>query len=257
VSEGRAVAAAGPAIPTPYDRSFFDDEAHASAASARAIVDLLLARVAPHSVVDVGCGAGAFLHEFQERGVSDVVGIEGPWVADAPVLVDRSTILLHDLARPIALGRQFDLALCLEVAEHLDAQYADGLVDLLVGLAPVVAFSAALPLQTGTHHVNLRWPEYWARRFRARGYVPVDALRVPLSERPGVFQFYVQNCLLYVREALLRPGGPLAALAPHRVRIVPVFLYSPGNPAMSRFLNRAPTPAREALYWVLRSTGIL
>jgi SAM-dependent methyltransferase len=243
--------------PAPYDRSFFDEETASSIPSARAIVDLLLELVHPASVVDVGCGTGAFLRAFEERGVTDVVGVEGPWVADAPLLVDRSKILLRDLTQPIDLGRRFDLAVCLEVAEHLDPPYADRLVDLLVRLAPVVAFSAALPLQSGTHHVNLRWPEYWARKFRRRGLEPVDALRSALSERPGVFQFYVQNALLYVRADRLLPGGPLAALADRRTGFVPVYLFSPGNPRMSRFLNRAPSPLREALYLALRTTGIV
>jgi SAM-dependent methyltransferase len=255
-------AAAAPPVtggetPTPYDRSFFDEETASSAPSARAIVELLCELIHPTSVVDVGCGTGAFLRTFRDRGVADLVGVEGPWVADAPLLVDRSSIVLADLTHPVELGRRFDLAVCLEVAEHLDAPFADGLVDLLVRLAPVVAFSAAPPLQTGTHHVNLRWPEYWARKFRGHGYVPVDALRARLAERPGVFQFYVQNILLYVDGTRLRPGGALAGLAGDRVRWVPIYLFSPGNPRMSRFLNRAPPPAREALYLALKSAGII
>ena len=52
---------------------------------------------------------------------------------------------VQDLRRSFRLERRFDLALCLEVAEHLPAKAADAFVASLVELAPVVVFSAAMP----------------------------------------------------------------------------------------------------------------
>ena len=241
----------------PYPRSFYDEETAAGESSSREVVGLLLELLAPRSVVDVGCGTGAFLREFRDRGMTDYLGIEGPWVAPMEMLVDRSTVLFRDLNRPVEVDRSFDLALCLEVAEHLDAASADGLVDLLVRLAPVIAFSAAVPFQHGSHHVNLRWPAYWQAKFRRRGYVPVDCLRRRLSRRRGVSQFYVQNVVLYVREDAFACDRRLAALETERVRLVPVYLYSPGNPRMSHFLNLAPSPFREGLYVAFHWAGIV
>jgi hypothetical protein len=85
--------------------------------------------------------------------------------------------------------------LCLEVAEHLPADSAPTLIDSLVSLGPVILFSAAIPFQGGTHHVNEQWPEYWARHFSPR-----DIMRT-VRRRFGVHDvewYYAQNILLYV-----------------------------------------------------------
>lgn len=52
-----------------------------------------------------------------------------------------------DLSQPFQLAEFFDLAICLEVAEHLPKQSAPGFIQSLVRLAPVVLFSAAIQLQ--------------------------------------------------------------------------------------------------------------
>lgn len=67
-----------------------------------------------------------------------------------------------DLTQPLSLGRKFDLCVSMEVAEHLPPSRADSFVADLVGLAPVVLFSAAVPEQGGTNHLNEQWPDYGA-----------------------------------------------------------------------------------------------
>ena len=116
--------------------------------SAVAIVDLVLLYLCPTSVVDVGCGTGVFLDELEKRGVNTILGLDGP-AAKEVFKPDRSSFLTVDLASPVRLNRRFDLALCLEVAEHLPADSADCLVEALTDLAPVVLFSAAHPSQGG------------------------------------------------------------------------------------------------------------
>jgi len=43
--------------------------------SAVAIVDLVLQYLCPTSVVDVGCGTGVFLEEFEKRGTDTILGL--------------------------------------------------------------------------------------------------------------------------------------------------------------------------------------
>ena len=123
--------------------------------SAVAIVNLVMKYLSPTSVVDVGCGTGVFLDEFEKRGVNTILGLDGP-AAKEVFKPDRSSFLTVDLASPVRLNRRFDLALCLEVAEHLPADSADCLVETLTDLAPVVLFSAAHPSQGGQGHVSHR-----------------------------------------------------------------------------------------------------
>jgi hypothetical protein len=87
---------------------------------------------------------------------------------------------------------------CVEVAEHLPASGAPSFVADLARLAPVVAFSAAIPGQGGEGHVNEQWPEYWERLFAASGYRVVDALRRPFWRHPDGPAYVAQNLLLAV-----------------------------------------------------------
>ena len=48
--------------------------------SAQAILSLLFRHYLPKSVLDVGCGLGTWLEVGGSWGVSDVLGIEGPWL---------------------------------------------------------------------------------------------------------------------------------------------------------------------------------
>jgi SAM-dependent methyltransferase len=173
--------------------------------SAQAIVPLVIDLVQPRSVIDVGCGTATWLSVLHRHGVEDVLGVDGSYVDPAQLLIPAQDFIAHDLSDPIQLARRFDLALSLEVAEHLPAASAPTLVKSLVDLAPVVLFSAAIPGQGGIHHVNERWPDYWAALFAEHGFIPVDAVRPRIWTNLAVEPWYAQNMLLFVsRDALSR-----------------------------------------------------
>src|SRR5205085_7165879 len=100
-------------------------------------------------------------------------------------------------------GRTFDLAICLEVAEHLPETAATALVASLASLAPIVLFSAAIPFQGGTDHRNEQWPQYWFDRFAVHHYVAIDCLRPHLWNKAEVDVCYAQNAVLLAREDAL------------------------------------------------------
>jgi SAM-dependent methyltransferase len=190
-------------MPATYDRSFYDSAGAHTPQSAAEIIPLVLEYVTPRSVVDVGCGSGAWLAEFARRGVEDVLGLDGPWVAQSSLQIPRTRFRVVDLGRPIEESRRFDLVVCLEVAEHLPATQADTIVESLTRLGDVILFSAAIPFQGGTNHVNEQWPEYWAARFASRGFVFVDTLRSRIWTNPRVEWWYAQNMFFVVETAAL------------------------------------------------------
>jgi SAM-dependent methyltransferase len=209
------------------------------------IVPLVQELVAPCSVVDLGCGAGAWLAELHARGVADILGVDGEWLdADGDgaraqtLLVPRDRLLAHDLEQPLDLGRSFDLALSLEVAEHLRPAAAEQLVRTLTELAPIVLFSAAVPFQGGTGHLNEQWPSYWAARFADRGFAAIDCLRPRIWEDPEVAWYYRQNLLLYASEAALAERPALEELR-RRYQDAPLDLAHP-----QRYLSLAHSSAR-------------
>jgi SAM-dependent methyltransferase len=189
--------------PTDYTREFFSARDDNASKSAAVIVPLLMELVSPRSVVDVGCGLGAWLATFEAAGVKDYQRLDGPYVNTAQLRIPRERFLPAQLPKGMDLGRTFDLALCLEVAEHLPASAAGELVDALTALAPVVAFSAAIPLQGGTGHVNEQWPTYWADLFMRRGYLAVDALRPRIWGDERVAWWYRQNALVFASTAAM------------------------------------------------------
>lgn len=194
-----------------YDEAFYRLQGGPSLSSAEAILPRVLDLVKPRSIVDVGCGTGTWLEVAIRLGVSDVLGLDGRHVHPTLLRIPPELFLPADLSEPFQLGRTFDLAICLEVAEHLPAASAGGLVESIVRHAPAILFSAAIPFQGGTNHVNERWPDYWAKLFARQNYEPLDCLRDLFWDDDRVQPCYAQNALLFVNSEHLAITPGLAA----------------------------------------------
>jgi SAM-dependent methyltransferase len=192
-------------VAAPYDSDYFQLVEQQSRRSAEAVAPLLLELIGPSAVVDVGCGTGTWLEQFQAGGVREVLGIDGDWVDRSALRIPQERFQVADLAKPTRIEGRFDLVVSLEVAEHLPPGSAEGFVEFLTSLGPVVAFSAAIPNQGGTGHVNEQWPDYWAELFAKRGYVPCDVVRQRIWNDERIAWWFRQNLLLFVdRERLGR-----------------------------------------------------
>jgi SAM-dependent methyltransferase len=182
-----------------YTPGFYHSLCAGSDRSAQELVPLLLDTYHPASVVDVGCGVGTWLAAFRDAGVADVLGIDSEHARRAGLLISEECFHCHDLTTPFLTPRQFDLVLSLEVAEHLPPEVAPTLVQTLTCLGPIVVFSAAVPHQGGTNHVNCQWPSYWARLFARHGFLPSVDLRRHTWSLAGVEPWYRQNLVVYTR----------------------------------------------------------
>lgn len=194
-----------------YSTNYYERLRNGSHTSAREIVPLVLDWIAPESVVDVGCGTGTWLSVFQAHGVEDILGIDGNNLEEDLLEIPGERFMAADLTQDLTIDRRFDLAVCLEVAEHLPEESAERLIDLLTGLAPVVLFSAAVPFQGGHHHVNEQWPDYWRRLFLERNSVAIDCLRRHVWDNDAVEWWYAQNTLVFVDEEHLSAYPALQA----------------------------------------------
>jgi SAM-dependent methyltransferase len=186
---------------------------HGNAASARIILSILFGHFRPGSVVDVGCGIGTWLAVAGELGIADTVGVEGRWLDPELSRIPPERIRTVDLESPFDLQRRFDLAISLEVGEHLSASAAAPFVESLVRHSDVVLFSAAIPLQGGDHHVNEQYPDYWRDLFHGFGYSAVDLIRPLVWGSKDVLVWLRQNVLLFVKDHLARAEGPFAKAA--------------------------------------------
>jgi len=166
--------------------------------SAQRVVPVVLAATGASSVVDFGCGQGAWLSVWKSAGLN-VFGVDGPYVNQERLLIDGAEFRPADLAAPIDLGRRFDIVQSLETAEHLPEARAAGFIANLVAHGDLVLFSAAVPGQGGEHHVNEQPLEYWRALFRAQGFVPIDLVRPAVRGDADVQRWYRCNCIVYAR----------------------------------------------------------
>lgn len=150
-----------------------------SSDTAQIIVPILVDWYEPASVLDLGCNVGWWLYWFGMHGVKDVLGIDGENMKENNCLLPPE-FMVHDLTQPILIHpakkglklmpRYFSLCLCLEVAEHLEEQYADTLVQTCINHSDRVIWSAATPGQGGYNHVNEQPHQYWIDKFATHGY---------------------------------------------------------------------------------------
>jgi SAM-dependent methyltransferase len=203
---------------------------------------LLLELIHPRSVIDVGCGLGSWLAVAREKGVARVVGVDGEYLDRAQLEIPHDCFIAKDLLQPLNLHERFDLALSLEVGEHLPLGAARDFVASLIRLAPVVVFSAAAPFQGGTGHLNEQWPEYWARLFARHEFIAVDCLRRRLWGDTRVRYFYAQNTVIYVKRDRLRDHPRLMHEAAREVCQFPPSLVHPHlySNALQRYPRNDP-----------------
>lgn len=97
-------------------------------------------------------------------------------------------------------AKPFSLAQSLEVAEHLYENHASNFIKLLTSLSDTILFSAAIPYQGGTHHVNEQPPMYWTELFAKENFVCFDILRLKNWENENIESWYKQNILLFIHK---------------------------------------------------------
>jgi SAM-dependent methyltransferase len=197
-----------------YNKQFYGSMQDGSLRSARMIVPLLNSLFKPKSVIDIGCGIGLWLKVWiEDIGLTDVMGLEGPYITKEMLCVPAENIMFVDLKEKINISKHFDLVTSFEVAEHLPETAANSFVKQLTSLGKVIAFSAAIPGQGGTYHINEQYPEYWAKKFAEHGYVPIDYMRPIIWNNTDIDWWYRQNILIYIQSDKLKEYDNLKASA--------------------------------------------
>lgn len=209
-----------------YDARFFRGQQFGSAQSAAIVIPLILNLFPnPLSVIDVGCGVGGWLAEFQNNGVTTIKGVDGgaPDLSQLKIPVD--TFERVNLIHPPKPTRRYDIALSLEVAEHLPPTSSTDFIRFLCALSDVVVFSAALPGQRGTDHINEQPLSYWATLFSSHGYDAYDILRPTIWNDDRIEWWYRQNIFVAAKPGCLdsairpiRPGDMVDVVHPQCLR---------------------------------------
>jgi hypothetical protein len=133
------------------------------------------------SMVDFGCAVGSFLEGALKGGVKRIRGYEYAYDSALPYIPAhiKPHISFGDAGKPIDCGK-FDLAMSIEVAEHLLPEQSDTFVANLTNAGEkYVILTAAPPTQDGYYHLNLQPYEFWIDKIEARGW----KLRTDLADK--------------------------------------------------------------------------
>ena len=140
------------------DRGGHTFDASLAAAAAEMLRDLDI-----QDVADIGCGDGV-VHPLSERRRLYLRWLR--WQPEHTRLADDCA----DFSEPQYLGK-YDAVLCLEVGEHIPAQYETIFIDNLARHAnKIIVLSWAVPGQGGVGHVNEKTNEYIIGRMAESGW---------------------------------------------------------------------------------------
>lgn len=191
-----------------YDDNFYINRHNRTFYSAHTVLDKTLVFLPPiHTVMDVGCGVGTWLTCFPDEVVK--TGIDGPWVPHQYLKIAEKDFFPCNLEQSIANKKSqlwklppVDLLISLEVAEHIEEKFANDFIEFITSHCTYTLFSAAIPDQGGTQHVNEQWPSYWAAKFMEHDFVLYDLIRPSVWDDEKILFWYKQNCFLGARKGL-------------------------------------------------------
>jgi SAM-dependent methyltransferase len=124
------------------------------------------------SVVDFGCGSGFYLEGFRKGGASKVMGFERSYENTKKYIPENvlENISCRDVTEKIECGK-FDLAMSIEVAEHIPSEKSEILVSNIVNASDkYILFTAAAPGRGGLCHINERDIGFWIQLFQDKGF---------------------------------------------------------------------------------------
>jgi SAM-dependent methyltransferase len=154
-----------------YSEDYYKDVERLEAKWVPIIAEWIKINLKPQSVLDVGCGPGHQMAALRLCGMR-VVGVDISKAALKLTTLKGLECYEHNLTDPNALlpEENFDLAICCEVAEHLEERYARIFIHKLAKAAPTVFLTAAEPGGApGLHHFNERENTYWIESMEREG----------------------------------------------------------------------------------------
>lgn len=164
-----------------YNKAYYDNYGHngqpyannfAVASTLSRLAKFLLIRTKPKTHIDVGCALGMLVSAMRDMGVESY-GIDGSSYAIENAIVPArrfvKNLSIQDLD-PSNIGQRYDLVTCVEVVEHIPAEYEDYAIDVLCALGDTIFFSStdddSEPTHCNTHELS-----YWIDKFVSRGYI--------------------------------------------------------------------------------------
>ena len=181
-----------------YDDRFYGDNS-TRLESSREILKFIFEILNPKSILDVGCGRGAWLKSSRELGAKTLYGFDGEW-NDGKEIDNEIIFKSIDLNKNFNVDKKFDLTLCLEVAEHLEKNSSEIIISSLTKSSNAILFSSAFKHQGGIGHLNENLHSFWAKLFFKYDFLPYDIIRPQFWNNKKISYWYRQNSFLYIKK---------------------------------------------------------
>lgn len=182
-----------------YTKDFYSRRKALSRSSAEIVLGALLDVIRVESVVDFGCGTGSWLNVALSKGVKSILGYDSAQVPPEELEIHQTFFRPTNLEDISRIEGEFDLAICLEVIEHLSEGSSDRVLSALVDSSDLILFSGAVPYQVGTNHVNCQWQTHWSSKFREHGFFGLPILNGNFWRDSRINVVYRQNTVLYFK----------------------------------------------------------
>jgi hypothetical protein len=194
-----------------YSLEFYDSVSLRAEATAGIVGQVVSNFFVPESLVDIGSGLGiwskVFLDVFPNMNSATAIDLDRheSGILDELELNPNFSFVQKDLESLEGLpGDCYDLAICVEVLEHVTHDAAQKIFDEFSSKCSFVVFGAAMKGQGGTHHINERSFEFWTNEMLRRGMVPLDVMRPQLNIKKEVPGYYKYNIILWWNPGLRR-----------------------------------------------------
>lgn len=150
-------------------------------------------------ILDLGCGVGFYANHLSQKAFS-VLAFEGTPGIESIALF--KPIYTHDLTQS-SLSLPRGQILCLEVGEHIPAQFEGHLLDTLAALTVgTLVLSWAIPGQGGLGHVNERLNDYIIDRMQERGLIFSPDTTAFLRSAVGTCWWFAQTLLVFTTPSI-------------------------------------------------------
>ena len=182
-----------------YDEGFYEEHAAGMSSSAEVVLGLVYSLYSSKSVIDIGCGRGAWLNAAESFGATTLKGFDGSWIKKEDLFSKKIDFVPVNFSDSLPeVNEKYDLCISVEVAEHLPESKAESFIDLLCQSSDTILFGAAINYQGGTNHINEQWQTYWIKLFKARDYECIDCIRGAIWNNASVEWWYRQNTFLFI-----------------------------------------------------------
>jgi cyclopropane fatty-acyl-phospholipid synthase-like methyltransferase len=183
-----------------YNANYYKKHETGSYQSAIQILEYINSFIDFNSVIDFGCGMGTWCKALNNLGVKNFLGIDKHQYDPAYMLIPADKYIQFDLRKSLEPFRRVDMAISVEVAEHVNSEYSDIFIKNLCSCSEIVLFSAAISYQGGTGHINEQSCTYWEKIFNRYGYKAIDCIRPYFWNNKQVEIWYKNNCILYIAQ---------------------------------------------------------